>query len=79
MTGTCALSLLSDTDFSVPGSEETVAVVGGTVTIGEVETYPDICPGFTHDVSGGATLIDFPFSTVSCLPIDLVSHLRYFA
>lgn len=65
-TGTCALSLLSSTNFqrgAVP--PETIAVTGGTVTIGELEgNAADYCPDFTHNVQGGATLKDYPFSRV---------------
>lgn len=44
MTGTCAVALLSDTDFqlgAVPAEE--IAVTGGTVSIGELEPE-DYCP-----------------------------------
>jgi hypothetical protein len=68
-TGTCALALLSQTDFqlgTVP--PEVISFGGGDVTIGELETGTDPadeCPDYKNTVSGGATLTDFPFSPVS--------------
>lgn len=62
--------MLSETDFQLGAvAPEEVAVVGGTVSIGELEGVgnEDKCPDFTHSVSGGATLKDYAFSTVSCL------------
>ena len=61
-TGTCAMSLLSDTDFKFGNTTQQPVEVhvedDGTVMIGEFESTPDKCPDFT----GGATLIDFAFA-----------------
>jgi hypothetical protein len=61
MTGTCMVSLLSDTNFqlgTVP--PEQIAVEGGIVEIGEFETGADAdyCP----DYQGSGILRDFAFS-----------------
>jgi hypothetical protein len=68
-TGSCALALLSQTDFqlgTVP--PEVISFANGNVTIGELETGndpPDECPDYTNTVNGGATLTDYPFAPVS--------------
>lgn len=63
-TGTCALSLLSTTNFKKGAVAPEIHVTPtGTVTIGELETKnagPDYCPDF----SGAGTLKDFAFAPV---------------
>jgi hypothetical protein len=63
-TGTCALSLLSNTNFQQGAVDPEIHVTPtGTVTIGELETKgagPDFCPDF----SGAGILKDFAFAPV---------------
>ena len=53
-TGTCAMSLLSDTDFKFGDTSlqpvEVHVEADGTVEIGEFETTPDKCPDFEGGV-----------------------------
>lgn len=59
MTGTCTLALMSQTDFQFGAvSPEMIAVTGGTLTIGELESNADECPDVATTASG-ATLTGF--------------------
>jgi hypothetical protein len=66
MTGTCAMSLMSDVDYSV--NPATVKDVGGGefVTIDEIETgtAADQCPDMSATKTG-VILYDYPFAEVS--------------
>jgi hypothetical protein len=73
LTGTCALALLSQTDFQLGSvAPEVINFSGGDVTIGELETGADAdkCPDYTNTVNGGATLSDFPFAPIRLACVD---------
>ena len=64
LTGTCAISLISETDFYGGASYETYTDASGDVVeIGEFEDEPDKCP----DVRGGGLLTNYAFQPVSYL------------
>jgi hypothetical protein len=64
LSGSCALSLMSQTNFQFGAvSPEVINIAGGTVTVGELETNADECPDIMSSVSG-ASLAGFVFPPI---------------